>query len=277
VEDYYAGRKDVFALLAPGADLYFRADVSAARPILDGLSFGAVTGAEVSDFLDMSDSLAAALYGSKDASQRFLAAASGKYPGVRGGMFFSASADWEKARSASGIEYWHSEKSELSVFLSANRAFFSDADPFVPPPGAESPAGLSSFKDGAALSGWMENPAAPLSRIAGALGIPVEIPAEKMIFAVYPSSSKEGRAYKAVLRLETKNPARADALVRLFTLARAGMALTDFSSRPDLQSLYRIFFAEAPAQDGSALVLTTGTMQGRDIALLFNTLSVYSK
>jgi hypothetical protein len=123
----------------------------------------------------------------------------------------------------------------------------------------------------------MENPAVSLSRITGALGIPVEIPAEKLIFAVYPSPSAEGRTYKAVLRIETRNPARADALVKLFTLARAGLALTDFSSRPDLQSLYRVFFAETPVQDGSALMLTTGAMQGREIALLFNTLSVYSK
>jgi hypothetical protein len=260
-------------VLAPGADLYIGADVEGARPILDGLSLGSLGGAELSDFLDRSRSLSVAVYGG--GPRRFLAAAFGKYPGG-GGLFFGARGDWEKARSASGIPYWRSEKRELSVYLNSARVFVSDGDPFVPPPGAESPRELVPLKEGAVLSGWMENPGPPLSRIAAALGVPVEIPAERLIFAVYPA---DGRGeYRAVLRLETANPSRAGALARLFTFAKAALSESGPAVQSSgVQSLVRIFFTENPGLDGSAVVLKTGVLKSRDFALLFNTLTVYSR
>jgi hypothetical protein len=129
----------------------------------------------------------------------------------------------------------------------------------------------------------MEKPGRSLSRIIAALGAPVEVPVERLIFAVYPARGPAASAgqtisgsYSAVLRFETANPSRAGALVRLFSLAKGALAFADLSSRGDLQSLARAFFAETPLQDGNAMVLRTGILQGRDLALLFNTLSVYS-
>jgi hypothetical protein len=269
-EDYYAGRRDGFARLAPGADLYIKANVKESRTILEKISFGTMTGAEFSDFLDMSDSLTAAVYG-EGSARRFMAAASGKYPSARGGLFFSASKDWERARSVSGIEYWRSPKSGLSVFLSAGRAYVSDADPFAPPPGAESPPVLAVLEKGSVFSGWMERPKLSLNRIAAALGVPIEIPAERLLFGVYTADG----GYRVVLRIETGNALQAGALVRIFSLTRTAISGAELPEKKGLEQLAAVFFANDPVQDGSAMVLTTGIMDGGDIALLFNTLTVY--
>jgi hypothetical protein len=273
--------------MAPGADIYLTADVAAARPILDRLSLGGLEGGEISRFLDMTNSLTAALYGS--GSRRFLAAANGKYPSARGGIFFSASKDWTKAKSASGIEYWHSGKSALSVYLGPSAAYVSDADPFVSAPGAESPAGLEDIGTGAVLYGWMEKPDASLDRIIAAVGLPIRIPADRLLFGVYPAETPESPpsgekksaendgSYRIALRLETPGETQAAALVRIFTMARRAMAFVDFSAmESDVAILAGIFLSGVPEQNGSALTLETGLMSGRDIALLFNTLSLYS-
>jgi hypothetical protein len=293
-EAFYADRGDNFALMAPGADIYLTADVEATRPILEQLSFGGFGGGEISQFLGMTSSMTAALYNS--GPRRFLAAASGKYPSMRGGIFFSASKDWVKTKSASGIEYWHSDKSALSVYLGSSSAYVSDADPFVPAPGAESPAGLADLRAGAVLSGWMDKPGAPLSRVIAALGVPLQIPADRLVFGVYRAektaepggirdssgvekTSAETGSYQATLRLETPSETQAAALVRIFTMAKLASAFIDFSameSGADLASLAAVFLSNVPERNGSVLTLKTGIMSGRDIALLFNTLSVYS-
>ncbi|GHV85295.1 hypothetical protein AGMMS50230_09030 [Spirochaetia bacterium] len=273
-EVFYADRSG-FALMGEGADLYVTARVQQVRPILDSLSLGGMTGAELKDFLDMSDTLTAAVYDGE--SRRFFAAAAGTFPSTRGGLFFSASKDWEKKVSASGLPYWYSEKSRLSVSLGAKNAYLSDGDPFVPAPGAQSPEALAEMQKGAGLSGWMENPALGINRIIAAFGVPIEIPLDRLVFAVYPAGSGMDAAgqYTAALRLETPTTAQAGALVRIFTLAKIGLALTDFNGHRDMETLVRVFFSQNPRQDGNAMVLTTGIMNGRDLALLFNTISVY--
>ncbi|MDR0599151.1 MAG: hypothetical protein LBG84_03590 [Treponema sp.] len=258
-----------------GADLYISAEVKKARPILEGLSLGGVSGAGLGDFLDMTSTLTAAVFreeGRAGGRPRFYAAAAGKFPSARGGLFFGASRDWEKRVSAGGIGYWYSEKSGLAVFLGAKSAYLSHGDPFAPPPGAESPAALEELRKGAVLSGWLDNPAPAFKRIAAAFGIPLEIPARRLLFGVYPG---KGEDYTAALTLETPSPIQAAALVRIFDLARRNIAGADFSSRPDLEALARALFAGVPRQEGAALILKTGTVSGRDLALLFNTISVY--
>jgi hypothetical protein len=296
-ETFYADRGDSFALMAPGADIYLNADADAARPILDRLSLGGFGSGEISQFLDMTNSITAALYSS--GPRRFLAAASGRYPSGRSGIFFSTSKDWVKAKSVSGITYWHSDKSALSVYLNASRAYVSDADPFVSAPGAESPAALTDLREKAALSGWMDRPGTALNRIIAALGIPLQIPADRLVFGVYraetigdsggvpdpqnstgaKSAGNDTGSYRAVLRLETQSETQAAALARIFAMAQIASAFVDFSAMEfgtDMASLAGVFLFNVPEKDGSALILKTGVMNGRDIALLFNTLSVYS-
>ena len=298
--DFYAGRAG-FALMAEGADLYISAEVQAVRPILDNLLLGGMTGAELKDFLDMTSTLTAAVFegespggenagnsgsaGSGNANGgRFYAAARGQFPSARGGLFFSASKDWKKKTSASGIDYWHSDKSKLSVFLDGRNAYLASGDPFVPPPGAREPDALRSLREGAVLSGWMKDPAGAINRIIAAFGVPIEIPAQRLVFAVYPAETEKGGTvkpgetggrYTAILRFETAAAAQANALARIFGLARIGLALADFGEYKDMETLARAFFAEAPRTEGNALILKTAVMSGRDLALLFNTISVY--
>ncbi|MDR0448189.1 MAG: hypothetical protein LBH07_05930, partial [Treponema sp.] len=67
----------------------------------------------------------------------------------------------------------------------------------------------------------------------------------------------------------------AAALQRIFTLARLGLAQADFSEYRDMEILVRAFFSQNPRQEGNALILKTEAMDGKDLALLFNTMSLY--
>jgi hypothetical protein len=285
-EEFYADRKDSFALMAPGADIYFTADVAEARPILDTFSLGTMEGREIAEFFDMTSSITAALYNT--GSHRFLAAGRGRYPSVRGGIYFSSSKDWTKKKSVSEIEYWYSAKSNLSVYLNSASVYVSDADPFVPAPGAESPAVLADIRAGSVLSGWMDKPDSALNAIISALGVPVTIPARRLIFAVYradpaaPGETGNEALYYAALRLETTDKNQAAGLVRVFSVVKLASELIDFSSIKreqgiNVAGMAQFFFANAPAQDGNAIILKTGIMKGSKLALLFNMLSVYSK
>ncbi|MDR2210184.1 MAG: hypothetical protein LBO65_01760 [Spirochaetaceae bacterium] len=271
-EGFYSGRRD-FSLMGPGADLYIKAEVRSVRPILESLILGGTTGAEVKDFLDMSDTLTAAVYTGEE--RRFYAAAAGRFPNARGGLFFSVSRDWEKKESPLGMDYWYSDKSKLGVALTGKNAYLANGDPFVPSPGAQAPEALGPLQDGAVLFGWMEDPASALNKIVAAFGVPIAIPAERLIFGVYPAG-EENQDYTAVLRFETPTPAQANALVWIFTLARTQIAGADFSAHPDLEALAGAFFSGgAPRQEGNALILTSGVMKGQDLALLFNIISLY--
>jgi len=275
-DSFYEGRSG-FGLMPEGAVLYLSAEVQSVRPILDSLVLGGMSGAEIKDFLDMSDALTAAIF-QNPGEQHFYAAATGKFPSVSGGLFFSASKDWEKKTSASGMLYWYSGRSKLSVSINARAAYLSDTDPFVGPPGARIPEALPAMQKGSVLSGWMNNPSQAINKLVAAFGIPVEIPADRFLFGVYKESSgkaTEETQYNAILRFETPTSTQAAALVRIFAMARMGIALADFSEHKEMETLAKAFFSNNPTQDGSALVLQTGTMSGKDLALLFNTISVY--
>ena len=284
-ETFYRDRSG-FSLMPEGAPLYLMAEVQEVRPILDELVLGGLSGAEIKKFLDMSNHVTLAVY-QNPGERHFYAAAMGKFPSGGGGLFFSASKDWEKKVSASGLPYWYSERSWLSVSLGAKEAYLSDVDPFVSPPGAKIPEALPAMQKDSVLSGWMNNPAQAIKKLAAAFEIPIEIPAERFLFVIYPADestsgggSKKNRAdenslYSATLRFETPAAAQAAGLVMIFSLARLGMANADFGDHKKMETLARAFFSNSPRQDGNALILKTGVMSGKDLALLFNTISVY--
>ena len=268
-ETFYSGRSG-FALMPEGAELYMTAEVQKVRPILDSLSLGGMTGSELERFLDMSDTLTAAVFKSVEV-WHFYGAASGKFPNATGGLFFSASKDWEKKVSASGIPYWYSDNSKLAVSLGDKNAYFSDTDPFVPPPGTTVPEALPAMRTGSVLSGWMNNPGEALGKVVAGFGVPISIPAERLVFAVFPADG-QGQ-YTATLRFETPTSTQAAALARIFTLAKLGMAMANFDDA-NMKILAEAFFSQTPQAEGSALIVRTGKMSGKDIALLFNSISV---
>jgi len=269
-EKYYQGRSD-FTLMAEGGELYLTAKVQSVRPILDSLNLGGMNGAELKDFLDMSDVLTAVFFPPTNV-WHFYAAASGDFPSTRGGIYFGSSKNWEKKTSASGIPYWYSPKDRLSVSLNPKMAYLSDADPFVPPPGAQVPDALPALQKGAVLSGWISDPARALGNAAAAFPVPVTISAKRMLFAVYPQPYGQ---YNAVLRLETQNSSQATALARLFALAKLALAVVDFNGKSDMEILAKAFFSQTPKTEGNVLIINTGAMEGKNLALLFNAFSVH--
>jgi hypothetical protein len=231
-----------------------------------------MSGAELKDFLDMSDELTMAVF-QNTGELHYYAAGTGKFPSVGGGLFFSASKDWQKKTSATGMPYWYSAQSKLSVSISARSAYFSDGDPFVKGPGAKTPDAIPSMQKDTVLSGWMDNPAQAIKKLTDSFQIPIAIPAERFLFAVHPE--EENNIYTALLRFEMPTSTQATGIVGVFIIARLGIANADFSAYNDMETLAKAFFSNSPTQDGNALVLKTGKMSGKDLALLFNTISVY--
>ncbi|GHV65766.1 hypothetical protein AGMMS49587_20350 [Spirochaetia bacterium] len=266
--------------LDPGALAYMYTDVEAARPILNRVGLGGVSGRQVEDILDRTQYAAAAVY-PPASGQNAQVVAWGKYPSAGAGFYFAFSKDWKKRKSAAGKSYWYSERNGLSVALNSRQAFVAlgaNLDPFAASPGTPSPEGFSEFRRGAALSLWLDNPAVPLNRFLSEAGLPLQIPAEQLLISLHPAAPDAEFAaeagYEAHLRIKTPSPSQARALVTIFSMARrvSGAAGTG----GEIATLLPILFANPPVQDGAFLNIRTAPMEAGEIALLFGLFSVYS-
>ena len=264
--------EDIFAPLAQGASLYLYIDVPKARTILDSITLPGMEDMdrrELNQMFDRTSSAVAAFY-PEGSERRFLAAAQGSYPSRRANMAFTFNRDWKRQRSQTGSTYWRSDRNNLSLSLSAKRAFVSDGDPFISPPELRSPEDFDSFREQAVLAGWAPDAAHPVNRYLSSLDLPIQIPAGKMFFAVYPSNNQ----YEAKFKLETPSATHARALAAIISMARIFMSAMPAN---DQNILLRALFANPPLQDGSYLNMQSGVLSADEIALLFNTLSVYSR
>ncbi|MDR2184285.1 MAG: hypothetical protein LBO80_01255 [Treponema sp.] len=267
----YIEGDDEFAPIAPGGLIYFSIDdVSRARSLLEKISPAGFSPARNREALDRTESLVAALY-PEGSGRRFLAAARGRYPGSRAGLSFAFSRDWKKIRSGAG-SYWRSEKNRLSVAITSDRAYISDGPPFIPAPGTESPGGLEELRRDAVLAGWVDDAAVPINQFIQSLALPLQIPAERLLFGVYAA---EGKKYDAVLNIATPSISQARALVSIFSMARIFLANSDIDPGGPA-ALAFIFFANTPVQEGTNLIIRTGIMDEDGIALLLNMFSLYS-
>jgi hypothetical protein len=223
--------------------------------------------------LDKTESAVAAVY-PEGAGRRFFAAAKGSYPRFRAGLSFAFSPAWKKVRSETGPRYWRSARDRLSISLGSGRALVSDGDLFTQSPGTESPGGFGELRPGAVLAGWTTS-AAAVNRFIESLAIPIQIPADRLIFGVYAAADDRGeRTYEAVLRMETPSVSQARGLVSIFSMARmfiAGMDLDGFQG-----SIVRALFANLPVREEADLIIHTGLMDEGEIALLFTMFTVYS-
>ncbi|MDR2630560.1 MAG: hypothetical protein LBC60_06535 [Spirochaetaceae bacterium] len=265
-----------FAALAPGAAAYFSIDVSRSRPLLELISLGGFSGKDVTEFLDKTDSAVAAAY-PPESGRSFLVAARGKYPSGRIGFSFAFSSAWKKRPSPAGNSYWRSDRNGLSVFLNSRRALVSDGDPLVPPPGVEAPTVLETLRRNALLSGWTDDGGASINRFLALLEIPLQIPAERILFGVYDApGGKSGQEYEAHLRIETPSVSQAKGLLAIFSLTRIFMAGLTPEDEEDPLLLASALFTHVPTQEDAALLIRTGSLKPQGIALLFNMLSLYS-
>ncbi|MDR2786072.1 MAG: hypothetical protein LBB83_09190 [Treponema sp.] len=281
-----------FAVLDGGGLAYFTIDVPGARPILDLAQFEGRRGGQAAEILDLTNTAVGAVYAPESgedapavsarqepdapSARRYLIAARGKYPAGRAGFAFTFSAEWKKLKSPAGKRYWYSRREELALVLDGRSALVSNADPYPRSAAVEIPGSFARFRDNAVLAGWLHSPSVPLNRFVAQLNIPIQIPADLLIFAVYPAEGEfEGQEkkhlYTARVRLETQSPSQAKALASMFSMVRL------FAAGADLPPAIAALLANIPEVDGAALILSTGALEPESIALLFNMFSVYSR
>jgi hypothetical protein len=287
-----SGPAGEFALLDGGGQAYFLADVPAARPILDRAEFGGVSGSQARDLLDLTRVAAIGVYAASipapgsallPAERRFHIAAWGAYPSSRAGFGMAFSPHWKKVKSPAGQKYWQSQREGLALYLNSRFALLSNIDPFTRSPEPVSPPdSLASLRPGAALAGWVRDPAIPLNSFMDRLGIPIQIPAEQLVFAVYPvpePASVEPPAearFTAALRLETPSAAQARGLASMFNTVR-NFASRAAETAEGLTALALVLLAAPPEPDGNALILRTGPLTASQIAALFNVRALLSE
>jgi hypothetical protein len=260
-----------FSLLPPEAQVYLWADVKQGRPLLDALSFQGLDGSNARDVLDRTGYAAAAFY-PKQAAQRFFLAGWGSYPSTRAGISMAFSRDWKTSKSETGKKFWFSKSWGLGIAMGAKLALAADKDPFAPG-GAYCPEGFEEFRKSCALAGWMPEPEEPLNRFLQVMNIPIKIPAEDFFFGVVRAGGEDDR-WELISRIRTPSPSQARALVTLFTMAR--MFIGDATGGDGLTGALPLLFANIPVQDGADISLYSGVMDTKEIALLFNSFSVYS-
>jgi hypothetical protein len=266
----YGARADDFAALAPGGMAYLWVKLPESRPLLNLFLGENSGGKQTVEILDHTESAVAALYeASGGSARRFLAAARGTYPNAN--LALALSAGWKKTKSPTGLSYWHSSQAGLSVALGAGQAFVSDGDPFVLQPGVAVPETFAAMREGAAAAGWLPG-AEPLNRYLGALGIPIEIPADRVLFGLYPVDGAGEFRAEAVFRLETPSVSQARALAAIFSMAH--LVLGNLDRTDSASSFALLLFANPPELDGKALIIHAGILDETGLALLLSLFSV---
>ncbi|AEF81785.1 hypothetical protein [Leadbettera azotonutricia] len=268
-----------FGLLPLGARVYLWADVKEGRPLLDALSFQGLDGKDARDVLDRTGTAAAAFY-PEQAAQRFFLAGWGSYPSTRAGISMAFSRDWKHAKSETGKKFWFSKGWGLGVAMGSKLALATDKDPFAPG-GAASPEGFEEFRRACVFAGWMPEPGEALNRFLQAMEIPIKIPAEEFFFGAARAGGTVSGAppggdekWELAARIRTPSPSQAKALVTLFAMAR--MFIGNASGSEASGGVLPLLFANIPVQDGADLSLRSGVLDTKEIALLFNSFSVYS-
>jgi hypothetical protein len=195
-----------FAYLPAGGRAYFYADVALARPILSSISLEGIDMNQTGRFLDKVDFLAGAVYprGAPQHLQLHAWKRKGRVPGA-GALFLSAG--WKKTESPTGNRYYHSEGYGLSIATQGSHAFVSDADPFAFDPAAAPPNGLAELRWEAVVMGWLDNAGAPVNNFLSAIGMPVRVPTDRILFGVYHAQEPEPDTVAAGVVADEADPA----------------------------------------------------------------------
>ena len=279
-----------FSLLPAGGSVYLWADTVKGRPLLDVLSFEGKSGKDAGKILDSTSSAVAAVFPDGQ-SRRFYLAALGDYPRVKASFSFAFSSAWKKQKSRTGNSYWYSKNDNIALALGSSLALVSDMDPFEELPKGISPQGFTEFRQGLALAGWMSSPSGPINSFLNTLGIPLQIPAEELFFGAVRLPADNGQSpekpWELVFRIRTPSATQARSLLSLFSIARffllsgavqqgsVGEGLFPSGSMSPLEAA-ALLFANPPEQDGDTLIIHTGSLDEKGIALLFNMFSIYS-
>ncbi|GHV74928.1 hypothetical protein AGMMS49940_22300 [Spirochaetia bacterium] len=274
-----------FAALAPGAQVYFYADVTRALPILAQVSLTNVNMKQTLGLLEKVDFLSGAVY-PKGQTRNMLFHAWRRRGRIPGGGLLALSNQWKKTASSTGAYYWHSSAYGLSVSIQKTQVFVSDGDPFIDGPPITAPEKLAELRQIEDLpelvSGWLENAGIPVNNFLSTLGLPVRIPLERILFAIHEladpanqGSSNQGSLYEASLRIETQNASQARALTSILALIRGITEGAAPGADQDFLGILRPLLANPPEQDGSDLLIRTGPLSAEAIALLLNRFAAF--
>ena len=280
-----------------GAFAYIVIDVPHARPILNNTNFVDMNDKLIKQILDKTRSAAAAVYVPWAANKtpelrRYQLAAWGKYPASGAKAALGAIKGWEKFQTDSGLDYWYSSESGLSLAVTKKKisllaTFKSASDtqsdssavlppPSLPPPivpfsdtGIAIPEGFSTFRQGSVISCWLEQPGSVINQRLASMGIPIEIPAEQFFINIVPAHEPENHKgetrYEANVKVQVPSALQARALTSIFTFARRFIPASGNGSA----AVAAILFANPPVQDGKYLTITTKSLTAGEIALLF--------
>jgi hypothetical protein len=274
--------------LDSGALAYIFADTKKSQSILEYINFNGMNNdKQFQQMLDSTQFAVAAMY-PPQSPRRYQLVSWGDYPSSRAKMALGASKGWKKIRSAaSGNMYWYSEQQRLSIAMSPVQAFMlalrdngsADAsdistDPFSAAPGVTVPKGFGAFSKDAVFSCWFDNPGPLINQKIQTMGIPFEIPAERIFISLFPldeEQQKEQR-YEAHLKIQVSSELQVRGLATVFNIARSFLSLQADSD--DIAVFASILFSKAPVLDGKSLNITTPALSGRELALLFRVFSL---
>jgi hypothetical protein len=267
-----------------------------ARPILDHINIGGYSSAQVSEILDKTRLVVAALY-PRENGGGIRAAAWGDYPSLRAGFAFGMSRDWKRRRSdAAGKSYWYSPAYRASLVLGRDHVFAAlaapeaeamPADPFTQGPGVELPEGFDEFRRGASLALWMDRPAEFLDRFLSSLRVPIRIPAEQLMAGFSPLPAADvavnaetfGTLHEIRLRIKFGSEDTARTMMTLFSAARLFIFQAANQGGMDQETfeLLNLIFARPAVREGASLTLYSPPLDEEGLALLFTLFSIYSR
>jgi hypothetical protein len=278
VQEEEAAPPNIFSGLPAGAQVYFYADVKKARPILELVEFGGMSGASAGVILDRTGTAVAALY-DEESGRRYMALGSGSYPSLRSSIAFVFSRAWRKRKSETGGTYWRNSGEGISVLIKKDWALVSDGEPYFTQASLEPSPRWFSLEGGAALSGVAENAGERVSAFFDGLGLPIQFPAERLVFGLYPAAGgppAEEARYTALFYIETPTVSHARSVQSMISLARRVFSTIEADADPQTAAMGALF-ANVPRLEEGTVIISTGPMTAEGIALLFNSFSVYSE
>jgi len=288
-------------ILPAGGKAYIWIDTAEARPLLDVLSIGGLSGKDMARIIDSTETAVAAVFPEGE-DRRFFLAATGKFPVFAANFSMTFSRDWKKQKSPNGSSYWYSKSDGIALALGSNLALVSNIDPFAAFTAEIPPPGFVEFRRDFALAGWMPNPSETVDSVISSMGVPLQIPAEDLFFGasrLSPNPASMGAApadvnpmdanptdtelWAPVFKIRTPSASHARSLLALFSVARLfiqrgligpGAGSSSFMSPQEAAVL---LFANIPEQDDDFLIIRTASIEAASVSLLFQMFSIYSE
>jgi hypothetical protein len=122
----------------------------------------------------------------------------------------------------------------------------------------------------------MPGAAEAINAFFAAREIPLQIPVQQILFSVLPGEKNgEEEKYEILIRLETPSVSHAQGLTTIMTMMR--LFMTGAFEPDDPLKVIADILVRPSLREGTNLILRSGPLDKRDLALLFNGFSLYSR